>query len=244
MMQTVGQILRTLWPYMILHAALAALIFSGLFYALKKVRAFPTAGELLSLKAGVLVGIFISIFYSADLLVKNMQGQAMSQEIAAQQQAAASANTPPENPLALKGDFLKAIDYLTNNPDQLTVQSKAKLYEQFSVLFPNGLADVRAYAEQLRGAFACQLSMYDDALQTFKKKKIVQSEQSKKCEALPGGFFNRERLIGPEMLQAHNLLKERILKPTAGDKPLTEADLVLMLEQQKKKIETLERFFQ
>lgn len=240
MIQNLGQIIKTIWPYMILHAALAAVIFTALLYALRKVRAVPTGSDFSPLKTGILVGVFVSLFYSTDLMIKNAQSQAMSQAIAEQQQAAAN----QANPLAQRADFLKAIDYLTNNPDQLTVQSKAKLYEQFGGLFPNGIGDVRAYYDQLKVAFTCQLSMYEDALQTFKKKKLVQSEQTTKCESLPGNFFNRERLIGPEMLQAHSLLKERILKPTPGDKALGEADLKLMIEQQKKKMETLERIFQ
>lgn len=241
MIQNLMQILKTIWPYMVLHAFLAAAIFSAMFMVIKKLKAFSSADSIQPLKAGVMVGVFISLFYSMDLMIKNAQSQAMSQAIAEQQQAAA-ANQP--NPLAQRADFLKAVDYLTNNPDQLTVQSKAKLYEQFGGLFPNGINDVKAYYDQLKIAFTCQLSMYDDALQTFKKKKMVQSEQTAKCESIPGNFFNREKLIGPEMLQAHSLLKERILKPTPGDKALSEADLKLMIEQQKKKMETLERIFQ
>jgi hypothetical protein len=242
MLQNLGQIVRTIWPFMILHAAITALIFSGLFYILKRSRMFPTATDVKPLRTGAVVGLAISLFYSADLMIKNAQSQAMSQAIAEQQQAASAANQA--NPLAQRADFLKAIDFLTNNPDQLTLQSKAKLYDQFGGLFPNGIGDVRAYYDQLNVAFTCQLSMYEDGLQTFKKKKLVRSEQTAKCETLPGTFFNRERLIGPEMLQAHSLLKERILKPVPGDKALSEADLKLMIEQQKKKMETLERIFQ
>ncbi|MBL7688513.1 MAG: hypothetical protein JNJ49_10800 [Bdellovibrionaceae bacterium] len=242
MLQNLEQIVKTIWPFMILHAAVSVLIFSAMFYALKRAQIFPSTAGLKPLKAGTVVGLAISLFYSSDLMIKNAQSQAMSQAIAEQQQAANAANQA--NPLALRADFLKAIDFLTNNPDQLTLQSKAKLYEQFGGLFPNGIADVRAYYDQLKVAFTCQLSMYEDGLQTFRKKKIVRSEQTAKCEGLPGTFFNRERLIGPEMLQAHSLLKERILKPVPGDKALSEADLKLMIEQQQKKMATLERIFQ
>lgn len=242
MLQNLEQIVKTIWPFMILHAGVTAIIFSIMFYLLKRAQIFPSAAELKPLRAGVIIGLAISLFYSSDLMIKNAQSQAMSQAIAEQQQATNSANQA--NPLAQRADFLKAIDFLTNNPEQLTQQSKAKLYEQFSGLFPNGIGDVRAYYDQLKVAFTCQLSMYEDGLQTFKKKKVVRSEETAKCETLPGSFFNRERLIGPEMLQAHSLLKERILKPVPGDKALSEADLKLMIEQQKKKMATLERIFQ
>ena len=82
MMQNLGQIIKTIWPYMVLHAALAAIIFSAMFFALKKFRAAPTGSDFSPLKAGILVGVFVSLFYSTDLMIKNAQSQAMSQVIA------------------------------------------------------------------------------------------------------------------------------------------------------------------
>ena len=234
---------KVLWLSFVIHALIAIAVCAVVFLLVRRLKLFAGAENIKPLKSALVLGLAISLLSATDLLMKNYQSGLISADFAAkaeaQKQAAAAAN-----PMGLRADFMKAIDFLTSNPDQLTVQSKAKLFEQFSGLFPKGVEDLKVYYQQLKPAFQCQLALYEDALATYKTKKMVVSENSKTCEQIPGQFFNRERMMTPETLQANNALKEKILKPDPKDKPIKEQDLKSLVDQQAAKLQTFERIFQ
>lgn len=239
----IWDILKALFPSMLIHAVVFAVIAIGLFWLLRKFNAFQGANVLRPIALGTLTGLAISLLMSFDLVVKTQQSQTLTSTLAAQ--AAGKADPNAANAMAGKGDFLKAIDFLTSNPDQLTVQSKTKLFEQFQGLFPKGIEDVRAYNENVRAALECQLSLYEDVRATIKSKVVFASPKTKECEARTGEFFNRPKLLGPETIEANRLMKERVLKPGTSTEPkLSEKDVSLLVEQQQRKLETLQKIFQ
>ncbi len=242
----IWDVLKALFPSMLVHALFFAVIAIGFFWLLRRFDVFQGAKALKPILFGAIAGIAISLLMSFDLVVKTQQSQILTSTLAAQAAAKADQNAGAANAMAAKGDFLKAIDFLTSNPDQLTVQSKTKLFEQFQPLFPKGIEDVRAYYENVRAALECQLALYEDVRATFKSKVVAAaSAKTKACEERSGEFFNRPKLLGPETIEANRLMKERVLKPGPANEPkLSEKDISLLVEQQQRKLETLRKIFE
>lgn len=241
----IWDVLKALFPSMLVHALVFAVIAISFFWLLRRFDVFQGAKNMKPVLFGAMAGIAISLLMSFDLVVKTQQSQILTSTLAAQAAAKANENAGSANAMAAKGDFLKAIDFLTSNPDQLTVQSKTKLFEQFQPLFPKGIEDVRAYYENVRAALECQLSLYEDVRATLKSKVVAASAKTKACEERSGEFFNRPKLLGPETIEANRLMKERVLKPGPANEPkLSEKDISLLVEQQQRKLETLQKIFQ
>ena len=245
----IWDITRALLPSMLVHAVIFALTGVLFFWLAKKFDFFPNAANLRPVLAGVVSGLVVSSLMSIDLLAKSQQSRILTAALSEQNAKDPKAQDPKAeaaNLLALRGDFLKAIDYLTTNPDQLTVPSKTKLFEQFQPLFATGIGDVRKYHDEIKAAFDCQLSLYEDVRATFKAKVSATSAKTKTCEERSGEFFNRAKLLGPDTLEANRLMKEKILHPNdkSNETKLTEKDVSSLIDSQKRKLATLEKIFE
>jgi len=153
--------------------------------------------------------------------------------------SAATQNATPEQ---AKQEFLKTVEYFANNPNQYNNEVKQKLFQQYQGLFPKGVEDVKVYRQEIGNAFLCQLALNEDALATSKQKKKVHSQSAEQCAKLPGTFFGRPQLIPPEIMQNHDKMLDLIVK---GDKTAPkEKDLQAVVDQQKQRVQVVQKIFE
>lgn len=167
------------------------------------------------------------------------------------QAAAQQANQKPVDvALQMKDQFLKNVEYLIQNPDQITPENKKKLFDGFAQLFPKGRTDREMAAGQIEGVYKCQRYFWEDALATYKAKKVVKSDATEECGTLSGTFFNRPKLVSQDAVKANdetlaNLAKHKRLPTSDGkDVEVTEKMLRDAVENQIKAAQAARRIFE
>jgi hypothetical protein len=128
--------------------------------------------------------------------------------IEAQTRAVAKANSSGRDPLVIKAEFLAVIDDVTGQPDRINDLMRREIFEKYKSLFPNGLADLVIYRDEIKKSYNCHYHLYLDLLKSLDSKIPLKSSETQLCEAYGGQFFNRAKLFTDETLRNHeNLLK-------------------------------------
>jgi hypothetical protein len=229
-------ILSESWFYIFTHLIFTMALFHAAWWLLSRTQ--PTLRY--NPVAATVLAATISFLFTGDQMVRSLHAQRV---MAARNTPAPTGAAGLEQQIAnLRGEFLRTVEAVTDNPTQVTPESKGALFQQFALIFPNGINDVRAYYNQLQVAYECQLSMFEDTYQTYKRKKLVKSDKTKGCEQLPGAFFNRQRLIPVEAVQNQEQIKQSIVegKPNAP----SEKDLKAMVDRQQSRLKVLATLFQ
>jgi hypothetical protein len=227
------------WFYILSHLFFSLLLVHVAWWLLGRVQ----FGWAYNPVAATVLAAAMSFYTTGDQMVKTMHAQRIvANRQAASAQAAQAVQNIQTNIQNMRTEFLRTVDNATEDPAQVTAESKAALFDQYKILFPNGIADVRQYHNELKVAYECQLSLAEDNLNTKKKNKAVKSDKTKGCEALPGGFFNRQKLLPPEAVVLQDTIKKAIVegKPEAP----SEKDLQGQVTRQQTKMKLLNTLFQ
>jgi hypothetical protein len=150
----------------------------------------------------------------------------------------------------LRANFLKTFDALTGQPGPVSAEIKEQLFTEFAGLFAGGDKDRMFYAREILRAYTCQQYFFEDALASKKSRKPVQSSERQKCELEEGSFFNREKLIPPEVAKGNADLIAALAsgrKPAASQfkiEEFTEPVLRAAVENQMHRIDAAKKFFE
>lgn len=229
----------TLLPSFFLHMAVIAALANIFWWVLSR---FSPNVKYSAIAASVL-GIGVSSVFTADAVMKNYQNQVLYKaEQASRQPDAVKAKSPVE----LKSQFLNTVDVLAGQPEQVTDENRTKLFEQFQALFPKGNADLALYRDEIKKSYKCHMHLYEDTIASIEKKKPVKSSESILCESYSGAFFNREKLISPEVLKNQSDLIAALISGKASDpkNPLpSKEDLQAQAQQIKTRLESVDKIF-
>ncbi|MCC6276715.1 MAG: hypothetical protein IT289_02225 [Oligoflexia bacterium] len=208
------------------------------------------------LGAPLLIASTLAIYSIGNTVVSLYQNyrlgtvRAESEMAANSQQGAQGAQAPVDPVVQLKADFLKNLEALVRNPDQITDENKKKLFGAFGKLFPSGKADRQVALAAAQDAYDCQLKFWEDALASFKEKKAVKSQARKECETKSGAFFNREKLITSEAVKNNDQTiaeiaqrKKRVPAADGKEVDVTEAMLRDAVDEQVRLIYNLKKVF-
>lgn len=198
-----------------------------------------------SWKFPVLASTVLTIYSMASLQLGIYQTTALSQlqqKLIAEQKA--------NDPVQLKADFLKIVENVVATPDKITPELKQKFFTDYAKLFPNGPQDKLLYEQSVGAFFDCHKVFWEDALASFKTKKVTKSEGRLACEKLGGAFFGREKLFTMETLKNDDNMIESLAShkrlPTSDGKTIepTEAMLQAALDVQVKSVQGVKKLFE
>lgn len=230
---------KVLLPSMIGHWVLSVILFAGAWFGIKKfwaefswpVHSFAIMGTAFSL--------FVSLNTMTQLFQANAIGRAAQQ---AQAQANQSAQMTEEQ---IKSEFVKAIDQLVSNPQQVNAEIKQQFVSAFAAVLNNQQMR-QVYVGNVANVFTCQKLFLTDALESMKKKKEVATPDRVTCETLAGEFFGRKTLLPEEAIAANKQLIKDLSesrKPASDKKLPTEQDLKNMIQQQDVALQVLQFLF-
>lgn len=220
---------KILVPSMIGHLILSAAVFAAAWFALRKLWSQFTW----PVEAAVLVGVVFSLSASLNTMTQIYQAVSINRAAqAAQAQAGQQSQMTEEQ---MRGEFVKAVNQLVTNPQQVTPEVKAQFKNAFGQILNNKqLRDT--YVGNIANVFTCQKLFLTDAAESLKKKKEVSTPDRVTCETLTGEFFGRKTLIPEEAIASNKQLIKDLSsnrKPASSDRPLpTEQDLKAMIQQQ------------
>ncbi len=166
--------------------------------------------------------------------------------------APAGPSSPDTDPVAqMRSAFLKTLDSITQKPTEYSSDVKIKLLQTYAPIFPNGREDHAVYRDNLVLVYMCQRHFIQDLGTTLKKRKPFKSAEREKCEAAPGEFFYRAKLLPPEVVK-HNgdtidfvAKNARLPGPNGGKgSPITEKDIEGLLKDQDRVIAIVQNIFE
>ncbi len=201
LLQKLGQ----LWPYIIVHFVFAIALCMGAYAALAKwLKPFNIQWH-----AALILGVVLSIYHSGSTLINVMDFAAMSQPAA--QASAQDPKAQQKAGLDLQGEFLRAIDQLTAQPATIKPEVKAQLFSHFAALFQSP-KDKQVYFENIARVYDCQKYFLMDAQVSQQTRTAIKSQNRIDCEKSDGSFFNREKLLAPEVIAGNDKLIEMVSK--------------------------------
>jgi hypothetical protein len=168
---------------------------------------------------------------SAVAIYQNGEIYAVQQQMKAQSQAQGQPGQPPppgqpgqpgqaqqssvapEDPMMkMKGEFLKSVEMVIRNPETNTPEFKKKVFADFKDLIPKDKAARAEFAKPLLNLINCQRYFWEDALASYKSKKVIKSESRVACENLDGAFFGRKTLVPPEGIARNEEMLNKFAK--------------------------------
>lgn len=188
--------LKALWPTIAAHWGFTFILFFGCWTYLKSVQPHFTV----SFKTIFTMALGFSLWGTYTTFNNLWQAATLVQLQMAQQSSVDQAKR--NDPLQMKADFLRTVDALSTQPNQIDGNLKAKLFQQFAPLFQKP-EDRMTYEHSISQVYECQRSFWEDALATRKSHHIVKSKNTEECRNFDGAFFNRPHLI-PEQVAADN----------------------------------------
>ncbi|MCM2282469.1 MAG: hypothetical protein NDI61_11565, partial [Bdellovibrionaceae bacterium] len=198
--------LKTVLPSLLTHLAFTLALSAGLWFALKK-----TFTIKIPFLAALAIGATFSIYNSAGYMWSLAQNRQLIALEASQSAGTASQAQQKLSPVELKNKFLQTVEALVGQPRELTTDIKLALFNEFSSLFPEGDKDRAAYGKAIMRIYECQKFLFEDALASKKYGKLMKSKDREACESEDGSFFQRERLIPPEIAANNTKLIEELL---------------------------------
>lgn len=240
--------LRVLFPSFIGYFVVMGVVCSAAWYAWTRVY----TNYVFRWEGPVICAACATMFMMANTMTGIAQNNAMylhQQKMQAQAQQAQPGQPQVDPALQAKSDFLKIVESLISNPDQITPDIKKKLFAQYGNLFPNGKKDMKVYETAVSQVYSCQRYFWEDALASFKSHKAVVSESRKACEKMPGTFFNRDKLVPVETAKSNDdtvakLAQHKRLPASDGKEvEVTEDMLRNALDAQVKALDAIKKVF-
>lgn len=232
--------LMALLPTLGIHLVVTLVIAFVAWLGLNKL-----GGLRLSAWVPVFVGLFFSLFNASSVVIGIYQNRNWAEYQRQQAQA-----VPLEGEVSeLKQKFLAEVEQMIVSPNLITAQSQAALFQRYANLFKAQGEDVKLYAKALSEAYDCEKTFFEDAIASLQKKEAVVSEKQKACEALPGTFFGREKLITQQIIARNqavmnSVLSGQPLKDAQGNEiQITEEVLKGNLNTQMTRIQALQTIF-
>ncbi len=145
---------------------------------------------------------------------RNPQSVPPQQQQQVQQQQPQAQAQPVDPAVQLKSEFLTQVNSLMSQPDLYSDAIKAQLLQKYQGVFAGGESK-KSYYGTLSALLTCEKSYFEDALESYKKSKVVTSKNRKKCADQDGHLFNREKLFPPALAQSY----EGAIEILAGVKP-------------------------
>jgi superfamily II helicase len=193
--------------------------------------------------AFTVLGTAFSIFVSLNTMTQIYQANAIGRAAqAAQSNAGQQAEMTEQQ---IRAEFVKAVEQLVNNPQQVNAQVKQQFTTAFGAVLNNEQLR-KTYLGNVANIFTCQKLFLTDALDSMKKKKEVKTPDRVTCETLAGDFFGRKTLLPEEAITANKQLIKDLSesrKPASGTKLPTEQDLKNMIQQQDVALQVLQFLF-
>jgi len=161
------------------------------------------------------------VLTSSVTMYQNGQLYAVQQQMAQAQQAMAQgqpgqssqSSTLPDDPvLRMKAEFLKSVEQVIRNPDSATPDYKKKVFADFKDLIPKEKSARVVFSKPVLDLISCQRTFWEDAMASYKAKKVVKSEDLTACEKESGSFFGRQTLLPPEAVKHNDEMLEKISK--------------------------------
>lgn len=231
--------LKAILPSVLGHLVFTAILVAGLWWLFRQ-----KISHKLSLPQALIIAVALSIYHSSGLVVNLFQARALMQ--VANQSGSTEARLPSD-PTELKEFFLRTIESIVANPVSVPEASRASIFKDFAVLFPNGQADIKTFGQSILSAYECQKLLFDDALASHSQKKPVKSTARDNCEKASGAFFNRERLIPAEVAANNAKLIDEIVEYAKSGKPSAQIGDINSLkaeaDRQNRRIQVLKEFF-
>jgi hypothetical protein len=198
---------RVLIPSFFIYFIAMALIAGGTLELLR--RKLGWGNWCLGTTATIVVAL--TLFHVAGVLVTADENRRYSEAQQTRAQPAPGTQAGKQMTLfELKGEFLKTVDAVLQNPAVVTNETKKQLFQQFAPLFPD--AQTRAqYGANIQNAYICQLRFYEDALATRLANKVTTGAGWNECLQAEGSFFNRPKLITEEVAKENRKTLESLV---------------------------------
>lgn len=162
--------------------------------------------------AVVVFATALSLFHALNVVVQISQNGALSQrqqELAtkAQQAMATAGNNPnlkigTEEEVRVRQEFLKMVEQLVGNPNQVTPEVRQQVISSFQGIFGNQQLS-QLYKQNIANFFLCGKAYMVDAIKSVEQKKEIKSADQATCAALTGEFFGRQKLIPDEFAKPY-----------------------------------------
>lgn len=239
--------IKVLFPTMIVHLAASLLIVTTIWFLLKKTN-HATHFHLVAL---LLFAGGASIWHSMSTLVELNQNQKLQewQQVRQQEQAAAALAASPNNNLNLtpgspeeakvRQEYLKVIDQIMSNPQQLNEQVRQKIFESFQGVYRNPKMQ-QFYKTNLANFVLCSRAYVKDAYDTLSQKKEVRSKDQEECSKITGEFFNRPKLLDDNFVNTYGANNR---KPASRKGTLKPEELKALLERQEIAVKIISYLF-
>jgi hypothetical protein len=239
-------LLQLLWPsFLVQFIGFFTIVCVGWFFLSRFQRDFR-----FNYKSVLVTSTGLWLVFVCNSLVGYYQSGLINSAVADARQTQQGAEQQPVTEAQLKQSFLNDVDTLVQNPQQITPELKQKLFTAYSKLFPNGKTDLENTYKAVNSVYQCQRLFWEDAMASYKSKKAIKSDERKECEGVAGSFFNREKLLPPEVVKRNDdLIKtfsERKRLPASDGKEIEfkEAEIRQSLDAQAKAAENLKKIFE
>lgn len=230
--------LKAIAPSAFGHLVITLVLAAALWFVLRK-----QFGDRIRLSTVLILGVFVSIYHSAGLVVNLVQARALMTAETPTAQTAAAPGALPSDPTELKSSFLRTIEAVVAEPIELPASARETLFRDYAALFPGGKTDQDEYGKAVIGAYECQRLFFEDAIASKKARKPIKSPARAECEKQTGAFFNREFLIPAEVAANNSKLIGEIIG-NSTERLAQESALNAELERQSKRIAVLKSLFQ
>jgi hypothetical protein len=228
-----------LWPYILAHflfsIAVALVGYAALAKWLKP--------RNIQWYAALILGVLLSIYHSGTLVLGVVD---FSKTPASAPAATAAPSDKEKAQLELKGQFFQEMDRLTSAPDTITAEAKTQLFSKFASIIQNA-DDKKVFADNITHVYDCQRYFLMDLQVSQKIKSAIKSQQRIDCENSDGRFFNREKLLAPEVITGNQKLIDTVTKKnmTPEEEKLLSADAIAKaLELQEKRLVGVKKIFE
>lgn len=239
---------KILVPSFILHSAFLIILSTIIWYGFTRVhKKLPFRWE-----APFLFGLFVGLFFALNTSMNLYQNQVIVEfQRVSQQQSTepvkTSSNKKIDPALQMKIDFLQAVNAMIQDPQTITEDNKKQLFSRFNSLFPNKNKERKEFERQIASVYKCQRFFWEDAMTTFKAKKVIKSDDRKSCEEMKGSFFGRKLLIPEQTQKANSQILNQLSNgkrvPASGGKDIDEARMREFLDIQVRAVNNIKRIF-